>query len=99
MLPRHSVTSRTPADGPKDPISPRLSPRICYAAGPVGRGNVGDQFFVSYSSVDGSEFALSLADKLAAGPPPYAAWVDKRKLQPGREDWDDQVVKAATRHP
>jgi len=60
---------------------------------------VGDQFFVSYSSVDGSEFALSLADRLAVGPPPYTAWVDRREFQPGREDWDDQVVKAATQHP
>ena len=59
----------------------------------------GDQFFVSYSSVDGSEFALRLADELAVGPPPYTAWVDRREFQPGREDWDDQVVKAATRHP
>src|SRR5947207_5167955 len=33
----------------------------------------GDQFFVSYSSMDGSEFALRFADRLAVGPPPYTA--------------------------
>jgi len=60
---------------------------------------VGDQFFVSYSSVDGSEFALRLADRLAVGLPPYTAWVDRRELQPGSEDWDNQVVKAAPQHP
>ena len=54
---------------------------------------------MSYSSVDGSEFALRLADRLAVGLPPYTAWVDRRELQPGSEDWDDQVVKAATQHP
>jgi tetratricopeptide (TPR) repeat protein len=83
-----------PPDGLK-----ALSARSSYAQYANRRvcrrgGNVGDQFFVSYSSVDGSEFALGLADELAAGPPAYTAWVDSRELQPGSEDWDDQVVDA-----
>src|SRR6476620_2498275 len=52
-----------------------------------------DYFFVSYSAVDGADFALTLADKLAAGPPSYHLWVDQRELQPG-DDWDEQLVEA-----
>jgi hypothetical protein len=37
--------------------------------------------FISYSRVDGGEFALRLADELAAGPPPIRAWMDLRELQ------------------
>jgi tetratricopeptide (TPR) repeat protein len=48
---------------------------------------------VSYSAVDGADFVLSLADKLAAGPPSYHLWVDRRELQPG-DDWDEQLVEA-----
>ncbi|MGH3915996.1 MAG: toll/interleukin-1 receptor domain-containing protein [Pseudonocardiaceae bacterium] len=54
---------------------------------------MGEHFFLSYSAVDGAEFALSLVDKLAAGPPPYPVWLDRRQLHPGL-DWDEQIVEA-----
>lgn len=49
--------------------------------------------FISYSTVDGADFALQLADALTAGPPELPAWLDRRELQPG-EDWDEQLVEA-----
>ena len=54
---------------------------------------VGEHFFVSYSAVDGADFVLSLADRLAAGPPSYRLWVDRRELRAG-DDWDEQLVEA-----
>ncbi|MGH3911812.1 MAG: toll/interleukin-1 receptor domain-containing protein, partial [Pseudonocardiaceae bacterium] len=54
---------------------------------------MGGHFFLSYSAVDGVEFAVSLADKLAAGTPPYPVWLDRRELRPGL-DWDEQIVEA-----
>ncbi len=52
-----------------------------------------EHWFISYSSVDGRDFALQLADRLAAGPPEVSVWVDQRRLRPG-EDWDEQIVEA-----
>lgn len=51
-----------------------------------------DHYFVSYSRVD-AEFAVRLADALAAGPPSFSVWVDQRRVPPG-EDWDEQIDEA-----
>jgi len=53
-----------------------------------------DHFFISYSRVDGTDFALRLADELVAGPPPYRVWVDQREMRRSRQDWDDQLTEA-----
>ena len=52
-----------------------------------------DFFFISYSSVDGKDFARKLADELLSVPPAVPVWLDERNLRPG-PDWDDQVVEA-----
>jgi TIR domain-containing protein len=44
---------------------------------------MGGHYFVSYSRIDGAEFALRLADELEAGPPSYSVWLDRRDMQPG----------------
>ncbi|MEP7107530.1 MAG: tetratricopeptide repeat protein [Ferruginibacter sp.] len=51
-----------------------------------------DHLFISYSSVDGFDFSLNLADQLAAGPPPIPVWIDKRNLHSGA-NWDEQIVE------
>ena len=53
-------------------------------------------YFVSYSRVDGEEFAGRLADQLVAGPPSYAVWLDVRDMQPG-VDWDDADQRMRSR--
>ena len=50
-------------------------------------------YFISYSRIDGAEFAGRLADRLVAGPPSHAVWLDVRDVQPG-VDWDDQIRDA-----
>jgi tetratricopeptide (TPR) repeat protein len=52
--------------------------------------------FLSYSSVDGLEFAQTLHNKLEAGPPPFGVWMDKQDLRPG-DDWDEQIKEAIGR--
>jgi len=52
-------------------------------------------YFICYSSQDGEEFALQLADQLAAGPPSISVWIDQRKLQAGVDRYT-QVGKALT---
>ena len=36
-------------------------------------------FFISYSAVDSKDFALKLADEMAAGPPAIGVWIDQAK--------------------
>jgi TIR domain len=50
-------------------------------------------YFISYSRIDGEDFALKLSDQLDAGPPRIRVWLDQRRLQPGI-DWDEQLVEA-----
>jgi tetratricopeptide (TPR) repeat protein len=52
-----------------------------------------DHFVVSYSAVDGRDFALKLADDLSAGPPSFPVWLDKREIHPGQQ-WDEEIVEA-----
>jgi TIR domain/AAA domain len=54
---------------------------------------VPDHLIISYSAVDSKEFALRLADHLAAGPPSFHVWLDKRNIRAG-QDWDKQIVEA-----
>jgi len=50
-------------------------------------------FFICYSSQDGGDIALKLADQLAAGPPSIPVWLDQRKIQPGIDHYQ-QVLQA-----
>jgi tetratricopeptide (TPR) repeat protein len=59
----------------------------------TGEKNMPDHFVISYSAVDGLDFALKLADDLATGPPAFPVWLDKRNIRPG-QDWDEQIVEA-----
>ncbi len=59
-----------------------------------GGCSVSAHYFISYSRLDGKQFALRLADALQAGPPSYRPWVDVRDMQPGQQDWDSQLVDA-----
>lgn len=58
-----------------------------------GEDVVTGHYFLSYSSVDGENLALALADALTPGPPPVTVWLAARDIRPG-EDWDEQVVEA-----
>ena len=51
------------------------------------------RYFVSYSRTDGVDFAGRLADRLVAGRPSYAVWLDVCDVQPG-VDWDEQITAA-----
>jgi hypothetical protein len=48
--------------------------------------------FLSYSTVDGKDFAERLYDALTAGPPAIKVWMDSHDLHPG--GWDDQASEA-----
>src|SRR6516165_12534283 len=50
-------------------------------------------YFVSYSRIDGEEFAGRLANQLVGGRPSYPVWLDTRDMQPG-VDWDEQITDA-----
>src|SRR5687768_4927034 len=51
-------------------------------------------FFISYSRLDGQEFARELADELERGPEGYRVWLDQREMHRSRQDWDDQLTEA-----
>ena len=50
-------------------------------------------YFVSYSRVDGAQFAGRLYNQLVGGRPSYPVWLDTADAQPGA-DWDAQIAEA-----
>jgi TIR domain len=56
-------------------------------------GHARGHHFLSYSRVDGLDFALELYDELLAGPPEVNVWLDHRKLRPGQH-WSKVVEEA-----
>jgi len=50
--------------------------------------------FISYSSIDGLDYAFQLADSLTAGTPKVECWIDRRKLTTMEGDWPSQIVDA-----
>jgi tetratricopeptide (TPR) repeat protein len=50
-------------------------------------------YFVSYSRVDGAQFAGRLYNQLVGGRPSYPVWLDTQDAQPGA-DWDAQIAEA-----
>jgi tetratricopeptide (TPR) repeat protein len=50
-------------------------------------------YFVSYSRVDGTQFAGRLHNQLVGGRPSYPLWLDVQDAQPGA-DWDEQIAEA-----
>src|SRR4051812_24454706 len=50
-------------------------------------------YFICYSSQDGEDIALRLADQLVAGPPSIPVWIDRRNLQPGIDRYQ-QLLQA-----
>jgi tetratricopeptide (TPR) repeat protein len=48
--------------------------------------------FISYSSIDGQDFALKLYDALSANGIPV--WLDKRDVQEPEFNWDEEVLEA-----
>jgi hypothetical protein len=48
--------------------------------------------YISYSSVDAQDFALTLANSLVSSNPTIPIWIDKLNLHHG--DWDEQIDQA-----
>jgi len=84
------MVTRLPGSGSAAPEGIWRSGRM----GLMAAGNGLDaRYFISYSRVDGDEFAVRLADRLVAGPPLYPVWIDVHDALPA-VDWDDQIRDA-----
>ena len=64
--------------------------RVGSAGGPREQPNVGPDFFISHSAIDG-DFAELL--KLRIASLGYTAWVDSDRLSPGT-DWRQEIDQA-----